>query len=52
MLVSMIEHDAFVGRLVTGRVASGSVEVGDRVKAMRRGSDDAVTARATASPDA
>ena len=31
MLVSMIEHDAFVGRLVTGRVASGSVEVGDRV---------------------
>ena len=37
MLVSMIEHDAFVGRLVTGRVASGSVEVGDRVKAMRRG---------------
>ena len=41
MLVSMIEHDAFVGRLVTGRVASGSVEVGDRVKAMRRGGDDA-----------
>ena len=39
MLVSMIEHDAFVGRLVTGRVASGTVEVGDRVKAMRRGAD-------------
>ena len=37
MLVSMIEHDAFVGRLVTGRVASGRVAVGDRVKAMRRG---------------
>ena len=34
MLVSMIEHDAFVGRLVTGRVASGAVSVGDRVKAM------------------
>ena len=40
MLVSMIEHDAFVGRLVTGRVASGSVAVGDRVKAMRRGGGD------------
>lgn len=37
LLVSMIEHDAFVGRLVTGRVASGRIAVGDRVKAMRRG---------------
>jgi len=37
LLVSMIEHDAFVGRLVTGRVASGRVAVGDRVKAMKMG---------------
>ena len=34
LLVSMIEHDPFVGRLVTGRVASGEVKVGDRVKAL------------------
>ena len=41
MLVSMIEHDSFVGRLVTGRVASGRLKVGDRVKALhRRGDDD------------
>ena len=39
MLVSMIEHDAFVGRLVTGRVASGRVEVGDRIKALPLGGD-------------
>ena len=34
LLVSMIEHDPFVGRLVTGRVASGEVKAGDRVKAL------------------
>ena len=39
MLVSMIEHDAFVGRLVTGRVASGRVKVGDRIKALPLGGD-------------
>lgn len=40
MLVSMIEHDSFVGRLVTGRVASGRMKVGDRVKALPRRSAD------------
>tara|TARA_B110000305_G_scaffold94134_1_gene106076 strand:+ start:37 stop:1371 length:1335 start_codon:yes stop_codon:yes gene_type:complete len=40
LLVSMIEHDSFVGRLVTGRVASGSVKVGDRVKALAMGAGD------------
>ena len=39
MLVSMIEHGAFVGRLVTGRVASGRVKVGDRIKALPLGGD-------------
>ena len=41
MLVSMIEHDSFVGRLVTGRVASGRLKVGDRVKALQRAVDGA-----------
>jgi len=34
MLISMIEHDHFMGRIVTGRVASGRVKVGDRVHAL------------------
>jgi len=42
MLVSMIEHDSFVGRLVTGRVATGRMKVGDRVKAMRRATGEEV----------
>ena len=46
MLVSMIEHDAFVGRLVTGRVHSGRVKIGDRVKAIaRRGDDEGALAK-------
>ena len=51
MLVSMIEHDAFVGRLVTGRVASGRARVGDRVKAlaMRPASGEDVGASSSSS---
>jgi len=32
MLVVMTERDQFLGRIATGRVASGSVSIGDRVK--------------------
>ena len=35
MLVTMIERDAFMGRLVTGRVFSGHLKVGDRCHALQ-----------------
>ena len=34
MVVTMIEGDAFLGRVCTGRVASGTVKVGDAVQAL------------------
>jgi small GTP-binding protein len=34
MVVTMIEGDTFLGRICTGRVASGSVKVGDAVQAL------------------
>jgi len=34
MLVTMMEHDNFVGRVVTGRVKAGSVGVGDKIHAI------------------
>ncbi len=36
MLVTMIDDDPFVGRIATGRISSGVVKVGDRVKIIRR----------------
>lgn len=35
MLISMMDHDAFMGRLVTGRISSGVVRVGDRIHGLR-----------------
>ncbi|CAM6121657.1 unnamed protein product [Calypogeia fissa] len=35
MLVSMMERDPYLGRLVTGRIASGIVRVGDRVHGLK-----------------
>ncbi|CAI5477032.1 unnamed protein product [Closterium sp. Yama58-4] len=44
MLVSLIDRDPFLGRLLIGRIASGSVRVGDRVRALMRDSEgEAVT---------
>jgi GTP-binding protein len=37
MLVSMIDRDPFLGRIVTGRVMDGSCKVGDRLQALRLG---------------
>ncbi|CAM6075022.1 unnamed protein product, partial [Sphagnum tenellum] len=35
MLVSMMERDVYLGRILTGRIASGVVRVGDRVHGLR-----------------
>ncbi|XP_043805478.1 50S ribosomal subunit assembly factor BipA isoform X4 [Manihot esculenta] len=35
MLVSMMEKDFYLGRILTGRVASGVIHVGDRVHGLR-----------------
>ena len=32
MLVTMLEHDNYLGRICTGRVATGSVKEGDTIK--------------------
>jgi GTP-binding protein len=34
LLVTMIEHDAYLGRVSTGRVAAGTLRVGDPLKLM------------------
>ena len=33
--VSMMERDFFLGRILTGRISSGVVRVGDRIHALR-----------------
>uniref|UniRef100_A0A803M6K2 Tr-type G domain-containing protein n=1 Tax=Chenopodium quinoa TaxID=63459 RepID=A0A803M6K2_CHEQI len=35
MLVSMMEKDSFVGRILTGRISSGVLRVGDKVHGLR-----------------
>lgn len=35
MLISMMEHDVYLGRIITGRIASGIVRVGDRIHGLR-----------------
>lgn len=42
MLVSMIDRDPFLGRIVTGRVVDGSCKVGDRLQALRLGTGGGV----------
>ena len=35
MLVTLTERDSFLGRVATGRIASGQVKVGDKIKVLR-----------------
>ncbi|GAA0140642.1 translation elongation factor [Lithospermum erythrorhizon] len=41
MLVSMMERDSYLGRVLTGRITSGVVRVGDRVHGLR-GTDSGI----------
>lgn len=34
MLVAMVEHDAFLGPVATGRIAAGTARTGDAVKVL------------------
>ena len=35
MLVTMTERDSFLGRVATGRIASGHIKVGDKIRTLR-----------------
>ncbi|KNC77356.1 hypothetical protein SARC_10183 [Sphaeroforma arctica JP610] len=39
MLVTTLEHDNYVGRVMTGKVYSGTAKIGDRVKVLCRGGE-------------
>ncbi len=41
MLARLLERDAFVGRVLTGRIESGRVRVGDPIRALRADGDGA-----------
>ncbi|TNE60940.1 MAG: translational GTPase TypA [Alphaproteobacteria bacterium] len=47
MLVSMLDRDNFLGRVLTGRVQTGTVKVGDPIHALRRGGKVVETGRIT-----
>lgn len=47
MLVTMTERDSFLGRVATGRIASGQVKVGDKVKVLRHNGKIQVQWRST-----
>ena len=40
MLVTMTERDLFLGRVATGRIASGQIKVGDKIKVLRHNGED------------
>ncbi|KAJ6832670.1 uncharacterized protein M6B38_124745 [Iris pallida] len=41
MLVSMMERDFYLGRILTGRVSSGTIHIGDKIQGLR-GTDNGV----------
>ena len=47
MLVTTLEYDPFVGRILTGRIESGSLKVNGQIKALSRNGDTIETARAS-----
>ena len=47
MLVTTLEYDPFVGRILTGRIESGSLKVNSQIKALSRNGDTIETARAS-----
>jgi GTP-binding protein len=47
MVVTMIQRDAWLGRLVTGRIAAGTVRVGDAVQALTLAGTNLETGRVT-----
>ena len=47
MLVTTLENDPFVGRVLTGRIQSGSIKVNTQIKALSRDGKNIETARAS-----
>ncbi|WP_374763450.1 translational GTPase TypA [Yunchengibacter salinarum] len=47
MLISLLERDSFLGRILTGRVQSGQIRVGDTMHALSRKGDVVETGRIT-----
>ena len=45
MLVTTLEYDSFVGRILTGRIMSGSVKVNQVIKALSHAGEEVETAR-------
>jgi GTP-binding protein len=45
MLVTLLDHDPFLGRILVGRVESGRVQAGDTVKALSRAGGEMERAR-------
>lgn len=45
MLVAMVEHDAFLGPIATGRVAAGTARVGDHVRVLHHTGEPSPSAR-------
>lgn len=47
MLVTLLEYDQYVGRILTGKILSGSVKINDPVHALRSGSGEIERSRLT-----
>ena len=49
MLVTMTERDSFLGRVATGRIASGHIKVGDKIRTLRHNGETVLKAYVLAS---